>query len=246
MMLRAAGLKTVAGIAALLSLAACDQLAPSSDRPESVAEFPAPDRSVPENGAGHADPFPDEDAREERGEAQAIMDLANISAGMTVADIGAGEGYYTVRLGSRVGEGGRVLAQDIDSEALARLGQRVERERLENTFIKLGEVDDPRLPTDSFDRIFLVHVYSEVTEPYAFMWRMWPALAQGGQIIIVEYDRPTNAGGIPPKLLFCEMDAVGYKLVEFVERPDLRSYFTRFERGEERTEPEQIEACTNA
>lgn len=236
------------GIVGAVMLAGCEANVP--ERPDSVAEFPEPDRSVPDRAqmAGAkptADPFPDEDAREARGEAQAIMDLANIAAGMTVADIGAGEGYYTVRLGSRVGEGGRVLAQDIDSEALARLGQRVERERLENTFIKLGETDDPRLPTDSFDRIFLVHVYSEVTEPYAFMWRMWPALAQGGQIIIVEYDRPTNAGGIPPKLLFCEMEAVGYKLVEFVERPDLTSYFTRFERGSSRQEPGEIEVCAN-
>lgn len=226
-----------------LFLAACEEA--GSERPESVAEFPAPDRTVSDDASILVDPFPDEGAREERGEAQAIMDLANITAGMTVADIGAGEGYYTVRLGTRVGEGGRVLAQDIDAEALARLGQRVERERLENTGIKLGETDDPRLPTDSFDRIFLVHVYSEVTEPYAFMWRMWPALAQGGQIIIVEYDRPTSAGGIPPQLLFCELEAVGYKLVEFVERPDLTSYFTRFERGDERIEPGQITTCPN-
>ena len=227
----------------LAPLSACD--VPTSDRPESVAEFPPADRSLPDDPTGEVDPFPDEDAREERGEAQAVMDLANIAEGMTVADIGAGEGYYTVRLGTRVGEGGRVLAQDIDRDALERLGRRVERERLENISIKLGDSDDPRLPTDSFDRIFLVHVYSEVEEPYAFLWRMWPALAQGGQIIIVEYDRPTNAGGIPPKLLFCELDAVGYKLVEFVERPDLRSYFARFERGGERVKPDAITPCSN-
>lgn len=226
---------------AALALAACD--APSSPRPESVADFPEADRSVPETLPQEADPFPDEDAREERGEAQAVMDLANIAEGMTVADIGAGEGYYTVRLGARVGESGRVLAQDIDPDALERLGRRVERERLENIYIKLGETDDPRLEVDSFDRIFLVHVYSEVTEPYAFMWRMWPALAQGGQVIVVEYDRPTYAGGIEPKLLFCEMDAVGYKLVEFVERPDLTSYFARFERGDALVEPDQIKPC---
>ncbi|MEO1221575.1 MAG: class I SAM-dependent methyltransferase [Pseudomonadota bacterium] len=229
--------------AVVIALSGCD--AAVSDRPESVAEFPPPDRSLPNDANGEIDPFPDEDAREERGEAQAVMDLANISEGMTVADIGAGEGYYTVRLGTRVGEGGRVLAQDIDRDALERLGRRVERERLENISIKLGDSDDPRLPTDSFDRIFLVHVYSEVTEPYAFMWKMWPALSQGGQIIVVEYDRPTNAGGIPPKLLFCELDAVGYKLVEFVERPDLTSYFARFERGDARMEPDQIAACPN-
>ena len=171
--------------------------------------------------------------------------MANIAEGMTVADIGAGEGYYTVRLANRVGEDGRVLAQDIDREALSRLGQRVERERLENISIKLGEADNPQLPADSFDRIFLVHMYHEVTEPYAFLWRMWPALAEGGQIIVVDVDRPTNRHGIPPALLFCEFEAIGYKLVEFVERPDLKGYFARFERGEARSEPDTIEACSN-
>ena len=96
------------------------------------------------------------------GEAQKVMDLAEIKPGMTVADIGAGEGYYTVRLAERVGPKGRVLAQDIDREALDRLGRRVERERLDNVSIKPGERDDPRLPENSFDRIFLVHMYHEV------------------------------------------------------------------------------------
>jgi ubiquinone/menaquinone biosynthesis C-methylase UbiE len=211
-----------------------------SDRPETALDFPRPDRTILQ---GEDDTFPDEDTREERSEAQEVMDLADIASGMTVADIGAGEGYYTVRLATRVGEAGRVLAQDIDREALQRLGRRVERERLENISIKLGEADDPQLPVDSFDRIFLVHVYSEVTEPYAFLWRMWPSLVQGGQIIVVEYDRPAGKHGIPPKLLFCEFDAVGYKLVEFVERPDLNSYFVRFERGGDRPKPEQIDPC---
>ena len=69
--------------------------------------------------------------------------------------------------------------------------------------------------------------------------------AEGGQIIVVDVDRPTNRHGIPPKLLFCEFAAVGFKLVEFVERPDLKGYFARFERGETRAEPEAIAACSN-
>ena len=226
----------------VLALGGCDALAPVSDRPESAAEFPKPDRPVSEVISNQ---FSNEDARDERGEAQAVMDMAEIANGMTVADIGAGEGYYTVRLAQRVGADGRVLAQDIDREALERLGRRVERERLENISIKLGEPDDPQLPVDSFDRIFLVHMYHEVTEPYAFLWRMWPALAEGGQVIVVDVDRPTGRHGIPPKLLFCEFDAVGYKLVEFVERPDLRGYFARFERAAERPEPGDITACTD-
>jgi ubiquinone/menaquinone biosynthesis C-methylase UbiE len=165
---------------------------------------------------------------------------------MTVADIGAGEGYYTVRLAERVGEDGRVLAQDISREALQRLGRRVERERLENISIKPGEVDDPQLPVDSFDRIFLVHMYHEVSEPYAFLWRMWPALADGGQIIVVETDQPVGPHGISHRLLFCEFEAVGYELLEFIERPDIKGYFARFGRGQRRVEPAAIRACSSA
>lgn len=223
-------------------LAACDALAPPPDRSGTALEFPRPDRPVSEVVSNQ---FSNEDARDERGEAQAVMDLANIAPGMTVADIGAGEGYYTVRLAERVGEDGRVLAQDIDPEALDRLGRRIERQRLENISIKLGLPDDPQLPTDSFDRIFLVHMYHEVTEPYAFLWRMWPALTANGQIIVVDVDRPTDRHGIPPKLLFCEFDRVGFRLMEFVERPDLKGYFARFERAETRPEPETIAACPN-
>ena len=223
-------------------LTACDGLIPRSDRTVSALEFPAADRPVAETVSNQ---FSTEGARDERGEAQAVMDLADISAGMTVADIGAGEGYYTARLANRVGTTGRVLAQDIDRGALERLGRRVEREQLENISIKLGEADDPRLPADSFDRIFLVHMYHEVTEPYAFLWRLWPALARGGQVIVVDADRPTNDRGTPPKLLFCEFEAVGFKLIEFVERPDIEGYFARFERSATRTSPSAIKPCAN-
>ncbi len=225
-----------------LAVGGCDALDPPSDRPDTALEFPQPDRPVADVVSNQ---FSNEDARDERNEAQIVMDLANIESGTTVADIGAGEGYYTVRLAERVGEDGRVLAQDIDREALQRLGQRIDRERLENISIKLGQPDDPQLPVDSFDRIFLVHMYHEVTEPYAFLWRMWPALNEAGQIIVVDVDRPVNRHGIPPALLFCEFEAVGFRLVEFIERPDIRGYFARFERGDARTEPGDIKTCSN-
>src|SRR5690606_5980160 len=149
--------------------------------------------------------------------------------GMTVADIGAGEGYYTVRLAEQVGARGRVLAQDINSGALQRLGSRVERERIDNVSIKLGAEDDPHLPPNSFDRVLMVHMYHEITEPYAFLWRLRPALKQGGQVIVVDVDRPTDQHGIPPKLLFCEFDRVGFRLVEFVRKPELAGYYAQFE-----------------
>ncbi|MDZ4276039.1 MAG: class I SAM-dependent methyltransferase [Erythrobacter sp.] len=226
----------------MVLLSACDQMMPVVvDQPESAAQFPKPDRPVAKVISNQ---FSNEDARDERNEAQVVMDLANIRAGMTVADIGAGEGYYTVRLAERVGADGRVLAQDISRDALERLGRRVERERLENISIKLGEADDPQLPPDSFDRIFMVHMYHEVTEPYAFLWHMWPALNAGGQIIVVESNSPIGTHGMPHRLLFCEFEAVGYELVEYVERPDIKGYFARFERGKARTRPEAIRACS--
>ncbi|MBA3863987.1 MAG: SAM-dependent methyltransferase [Erythrobacter sp.] len=226
----------------MVLLSACDQMMPVVvDQPEGAAQFPKPDRPVAKVISNQ---FSNEDARDERNEAQVVMDLANIRAGMTVADIGAGEGYYTVRLAERVGADGRVLAQDISRDALERLGRRVERERLENISIKLGEAADPQLPPDSFDRIFMVHMYHEVTEPYAFLWHMWPALNVGGQIIVVESNSPIGTHGMPHRLLFCEFEAVGYVLVEYVERPDIKGYFARFERGKARTRPEAIRACS--
>ena len=90
------------------------------------------------------------------------MDSADVRPGMTVADIGAGDGYYTVRLAPRVGQSGRVLAQDIQPEVIERLADRVARERLDNVSLKLGAVDDPRLPAASFDRVFMVHMYHEL------------------------------------------------------------------------------------
>lgn len=212
----------------------------ASGRPDSALIFPLPDRPVSNLGSNQ---FSTETARDSVGEAQKVMDLAKISAGMTVADIGAGEGYYTVRLAERVGSSGRVLAQDIDSDALSRLGDRVSRERWDNVSIKLGAADDPRLPEKSFDRIFLVHMYHEVTEPYAFLWRLWPALREGGEVIVVDVDRPTDQHGIDPLLLSCEFRRVGFELAQFSNEPELAGYYAKFTRAARRTEPADIKPC---
>ena len=227
--------------AALLLLIAVVACKANDPRAESARGFPAAHRPVSQLGGNSVST---EEARDDRKEAQTVMDLAMLKPGMTVADIGAGEGYYTVRLAERVGEGGRVLAQDIDRGALGRLGERVQRERLDNVSIKAGAPDDPRLPANSFDRIFLVHMYHEVAEPYAFLWRMAPALKKGGQIIVVDRDRPTDQHGIAPLLLQCEFEAVGYRLVEFVRKPEILGYYAQFESdGRPRPEPGDILAC---
>jgi ubiquinone/menaquinone biosynthesis C-methylase UbiE len=225
---------------AALSVTGCDFIKQDSDRPATSREFPRPFRPV-SKAAGTS--FSTEAARDEAGEANMVMNWAGIEAGSTVADIGAGEGYYTIRLSKRVGEKGRVLAQDINAGALQRLGERVSRERIDNVSIKPGAEDDPRLPKSSFDRIFMVHMYHEVEEPYAFLWRMRPALSKGGEVIVVDRDLPTDKHGIPPQLLFCEFQASGYRLKGFTERLDVGAYFARFEATGKRPDPGAIKVC---
>ncbi|MXO90365.1 class I SAM-dependent methyltransferase [Pontixanthobacter aquaemixtae] len=225
---------------AALALSSCKAADGESDRPESALDFPRPDRPVSDLGSNA---FSTETARDAKGEAETVMDLAEIELGTTVADIGAGEGYYTVRLAKRVGADGRVLAQDIDEEALERLGNRVEKERLDNVSIKLGAGDDPRLPEKSFDRIFMVHMYHEVQEPYAFLWRLWSALNEGGQVIVVDVDRPTDQHGIDPLLLSCEFRQVGFELVAFKDAPELAGYYAQFKAAATRPEPKDIKPC---
>ncbi|WP_295528299.1 class I SAM-dependent methyltransferase [Novosphingobium sp. Chol11] len=185
-----------------------------------------------------------ENERDLHKEAASVMDLAGVVPGMSVADIGAGEGYYTVRLAGRVGAKGRVLAQDIDARALSRLGARAERERLAAISIVQGTPDDPRLPENSFDRIFMIHMYHEVAQPYAFLWRIWPALKDGGHIVVVDLDRPSDHHGITPALLTCEFAAAGFRLSAF--RPILGNpgYYAQFTKTtQRRPEPGEMKPC---
>lgn len=227
-------------LAMLLALCACQQQPADDGRAETARSFPVADRPVSKMAANS---IASEVQRDSFNEARLVMDLANIVPGMSVADIGAGEGYYTVRLAQRVGAEGRVLAEDINPAANERLGNRVLREGLENVSIMLGAEDDPHLPPDSFDRIFMVHMYHEVTEPYAFLWRLRPALRRGGKVIVVDVDRPTGAHGIPPPLLFCEFAAVGFRLTEFVRKPELQGYYAQFEAVGARPAPDNIKSC---
>ena len=218
---------------AALALTGCRQGA-------TEAQFPAAQRDV---SPIVSDSFSTEDARDRVGEAEEVMRLAGVKPGMWVADIGAGEGYYTIRLAPLVGPGGRVLAEDIIPETRNRLAQRVQREKLGNVAVKLGLPDDPKLPPNSFDRIFLVHMYHEVTSPYAFMWRLSAGLKNGGEVIVVDADRPTRRHGIPPALLKCEFAAVGLTQLRTALIPGTDAYFAAFALRGPRPEPQTIRAC---
>jgi len=235
------GMRRLGAALLLLAPVACDSLAPQpSDRSETARAFPRADRPVAPIISTR---WSTEEARDRVNEAEDIMDRAGIHPGMTVADLGAGEGYYTVRLARRVGPEGRVLGQDIIAEVIDQLGRRVTRGNWENVSVKLGTPDDPKLPDASFDRVLMVHMYHEIAEPYAFLWRLYPALKSGGEVIVVDMDRPTEQHGTPLALLRCEFEAVGFKLIGTEAHTAAGGYLARFSPGGHRPAPEGITPC---
>ena len=203
-------------------------------------EFPQAHRPVAQIVSSR---WSDEESRDRLREADEVMDRAGTGKGMTVADIGAGEGYYTIRLAQRVGKDGRVLAQDIVPQVRDALAERVNRERLDNVSVKLGEPANPELPEGSFDRVFMVHMYHEIAEPYEFLWNLRPSLKAGGEVIVVDADRPTQSHGTPPALLRCEFAALGYALVRIEPMPQAGGYFAAFTVKGARPEPRTVKAC---
>ena len=202
--------------------------------------FPQPRRPVAPIVSSR---YLNEDARDSVGEFETVIRLAEIRPGMSVADIGAGEGYYTVRMSPIVGRNGRVLAEDIVPETIQALAQRVQRERLANVAVKVGLSNDPQLPDASFDRILMIHMYHEIESPFEFLWHLHADLKRGGSIVVVDADRTTDRHGSPPRLLVCEFNSVGYELKRFERLPDSESYFAWFEPRGPRPEPSEIPTC---
>jgi SAM-dependent methyltransferase len=230
-----------AGFVTLLSLAACDHGATRNPAPALDKDgFPNAARPV----AGIvSDRWSTEADRDRLNEAQAVMDKAGVKSGMTVADIGAGEGYYTIRLAARVGKDGRVLAEDIMPQVRDHLAERVARERLDNVSVRLGDPANPRLPAGSFDRVLMVHMYHEIDQPYEFLWTLRPALKPDGEVAVVDADRPTNRHGTPPALLECELRAVGYVPVRHLTMPSAGGYLALFKAEGPRPAPGAIRPC---
>lgn len=187
--------------------------------------------------------FSTEDARDRVGEAQQVLELAGVRPGMSVADVGAGEGYYTVRLARVVGPTGRVLAEDIVADVRDALTDRVQRESLDNVAVKLGTPDNPMLPAQSFDRVFLVHMYHEVQSPYAFLWHLRDGVKPEGLVVVVDSNRPTKRHGIPPAQLECEFSALGMDPVKVSTLAGGEAYYMAFRLARPKPAPEQIKPC---
>jgi len=220
----------------LLLLTACVRSAPPAD----AAGFPPPDRPVAAIVASHSNPEPERDAA---GEAERVMALIGAGPGKVIADIGAGDGYFTVRLAPRLNPGGRVVAVDVIPAYLDGLRRRVAAAKLANVDFILGGVDDPKLAPASVDVALMVRMYHEIEQPYAYLWRLRDALKPGGIVAIAERDRLTQHHGARPSLLRCELEAVGYRQVGFHDLGPETGYLALFAPTAPRPAPNAIKPC---
>lgn len=125
-----------------------------------------------------------------------ILDALGVAEASVVADVGAGSGWFTVRLARRVGPNGLVYAQDVQPEMLAAISRRVQREGLANVRTRLGRGSDPYLPADSFDAILIVDVVHEIEDRVSLFANLSRALKPGGSIGVVDF-RPGDSGPGP-------------------------------------------------
>ena len=143
-----------------------------------------------------------------------VMDAIGVSPGMVVAEIGAGRERYVVQLAVRVGENGKVYAEDIDSAALKYLEKRCARWGLENVETIIGDVMDPKLPEGELDLIFVISSYHHFEDPIALLRNARSALKPDGVLAIGEWfpthERPQS--GTTPEKMEVQMNAAGYKL----------------------------------
>ncbi|MET3482990.1 MULTISPECIES: class I SAM-dependent methyltransferase [Methylobacterium] len=201
--------------------------------------FPRPDRPVAEIVAPR---WSSEAERDKAGEFEQVAKGMGIAPGETVADIGAGSGYYVVRLSPRVGSAGRVLAEDVTPAYLSALETRVKA--LKNVTVVRGEPHDPRLPPASVDAAILVHMYHEITQPFGLLHNLAAAMRPGGRVGIVDADAIPSRHGTPPALLRCELAAAGYRETGFQPLTD-GAYLAVFAAPapEARPKPEAIRPC---
>ena len=203
--------------------------------------FPLPRRPV----AGIvAEEWATEEARDRDGEAEQIMNFLGVGPGMSVADLGAGAGYYTVRVAKRVEPTGRVLAEDVMPATLWKLQERVSREHLDNVTPVLGEPHDPRLPVRSVDLVLMVHMYHEVAQPYGLLFNLLPALRTEARVAVIDLDQPTEQHGTPHALLLCEFHSLGFRQTHWGWMRGKSEYFALFESPAQPPKHEAIAPCS--
>lgn len=180
---------------------------------------------------------PDRDAWQKP---ELVMDALRIGEGSVVADLGAGGGWFTVRLARRVGPNGLVYAQDVQPQMLEAIRRRVAREGLENVRRIHGERTDPKLPPASVDAVLIVDAYYEFTDPVALLRKVKRALKPGGRIGIINFSQEGGGPGpeerIPEGRVIDQARQAGLKLISREDFLEFQ-YFLIF--GADETSPDE-------
>jgi len=179
----------------------------------SVAQTPAPAHrptSTPYKG----DPtIFDSAGRADRLQIDRVMDILGIVPGKSVADIGAGSGFFTVLAARRVGDKDMVYAVDINPEAIQYIDARVKKEDLHNVKTILGKTDDPLLPA-RVDAVLLLKTYHEIAEPIVLFRNVRNSLAKAARVGVIDRDGNGTDHGVGRDVVIREMKEAGYRLVQ--------------------------------
>lgn len=156
----------------------------------------------------------------ERQPPEKVMDTVGIETGMTVAEFGAGRGRYAVQVAARLGDKGKMYAEDIDAGSLESLQSRCERDGINNVETILGTVTDPKLPTGSCDFVYCINTYHHIEKPVELLRNIIPGLKSTGRLVIIEHspekalDKGFEGHCTPPDSVIAQAIAAGYTLIE--------------------------------
>ena len=168
-------------------------------------------------------PWLERGERDEEEAPDVALNVLKIPKGASVADIGAGSGFMTVRLAARVGPTGRVFANDVQPQMLNILARRLSNSQITNVTLIEGTIDDPRLPPASVDLEIMVDVYHELSQPQAMLRHLREALKPGGRLVLLEYRKEDPTVPIKPEHKMSvaeakmEVEAEGFTLAKVDE-----------------------------
>jgi ubiquinone/menaquinone biosynthesis C-methylase UbiE len=163
-----------------------------------------------------------------------VMDAIGVEPGWVIAEVGAGRGRYVVHMAERVGDAGKVYANDIDEDALEYLEHRCERDGISNVVTILGDVTDPKLPEGELDMVYMINTYHHLDEPIRLMRNIAPGLKPGGLLVIIEHDAdklPDERDHTTPRDVLLEQAwEAGFELVRietFLEKDNINIFVVR-------------------
>ncbi len=168
--------------------------------------------------------------RDERLQINRVMDILGVTTGKSVADIGAGSGWFTVRAAKRVGEGGTVYAVDINPGSVRYIDDRVQKEKIENVKTILSQANDPKLPAKSVDSVLMLKTYHEIAKPVTLLENLRVALRPGAKVGIIDRNGNGEDHGVAREIVVREATQAGYRLLDHYDfvKGDKMDYFLVF------------------